>query len=605
MKTSIISLVVGLTWLLTPQVIVAQGQDQLIEKAKSLSKQPSTELLYETQELLKSNAKTSDMQKMVKELDSVVSYVDNISFLIQIGNKNGKLKDDEKVRTANKVFEEIVRLSRTDMSNPHIYRRYNSLSSFRYNKEIIEKDLQKNKINQEFVPYMIKFSNILMEDIGERIVTKLEEQNKNAQNIEYLKKYYASLGKTNSKGIIPVEKTKRDYTGDIPFRDYYKTFHYDMSISTFLDEKFVLDKELWEDKLTQLKAVKQRKRHYDRIKDLLSTLPTDTFGLYADEWQDESGFVRKGEAFINLRTGRVFKLDEFGLNNILESTTYLAKYASVPDFKYDPSYSLSELFDYEYYYPEFPEKMCKALEGVEVYNLNINDYDVITSVRVQKGNFWNGRHKLTYDVEFKKGKVQSGIKGVGSFFSIKWYEKLKEYIGKKVIYCDKSEERLLYNDFISSFDKWTLESVELGTLGEGYSRKAALVATIRNGQQTKRLDAVSDCQFLTREDLDLYPKDLRFLKHVLSYDYVNEHAINMPENKKRELSLYAKNYTASLVQSFREIWVGQSISLFLSDFPKAKLVKNAVSGGKVIKIYHVDGQEFVFKDNICTSVTKI
>ena len=119
------------------------------------------------------------------------------------------------------------------------------------------------------------------------------------------------------------------------------------------------------------------------------------------------------------------------------------------------------------------------------------------------------------------------------------------------------------------------------------------------------MDAVSDCQFLTREDLDLYPKDLRFLKHVLSYDYVNEHAINMPENKKRELSLYAKNYTASLVQSFREIWVGQYISLFLSDFPKAKLVKNAVSGGKVIKIYHVDGQEFVFKDNICTSVTKI
>ena len=79
----------------------------------------------------------------------------------------------------------------------------------------------------------------------------------------------------------------------------------------------------------------------------------------------------------------------------------------------------------------------------------------------------------------------------------------------------------------------------------------------------------------------------------------------MPESEKAALEWFAKTYTESMIQSFREIWVGQNVSLFLAEFPKAKLVKNTVSGGKAIRIYHVNGNEFVFKDGVCTSVTKI
>jgi hypothetical protein len=78
----------------------------------------------------------------------------------------------------------------------------------------------------------------------------------------------------------------------------------------------------------------------------------------------------------------------------------------------------------------------------------------------------------------------------------------------------------------------------------------------------------------------------------------------MPESVKNELTWFAKMYTESMVQSLREIWVGQNVSLFLVEFPKAKMIKNTVSGGKAVRIYHANGNEYVFKDGICTSVTK-
>ena len=432
-----------------------------------------------------------------------------------------------------------------------------------------------------------------------------------------LKKYYTAIDRMHGKGAIKVEKAPRDYKGDIPFYEYYKMKIEDGGwdkpralVSTFLDEKFVFDQVRRQEIITKLvdnennrKKAFSYKAHADdkKIDDFLAMEPTDTFGLFINAEQ-------RVVQFINLRTGKCYYLYNLDLNQLLESTTYLSKSPSIPEFQYDPSYSLTELFNYKWYYPDYPEKMCKALEGLEVYRTDINDYDVIKSVKVRRSDDWNGGPAtLYYDVEYQNGKSEYGRNPGEKAFTIKWYEELKKCIGMKVIYCYNQEELLLYKDFVDAFPVWTLESVELGNLGEIHSSRQALVITIKRGQQTKRLDALYNGVFLTRKNIDLYPKDdkHRYQSRLLPYDYVEKHAVKMPESVKSELTWLAKSYYESILQSFREIWVGQKVSFFLSEFPNAKLVKNTVSGGKAIRIYHVKGNEFIFKDGVCTSVTKI
>ena len=477
-----------------------------------------------------------------------------------------------------------------------------------------------------------------------------------------LKKYYSAIDRMHGKGPIKVEKAPRDYKGDMPFYEYYKLKldgGWDKQrtlVSTFLDEKFVFEKVRRQDIITKLvgnenkKLMKEkiefqidslhkaqvnlnyrkekdkfniiqnkldsltvlrgsyldldndRKKAFNynayaddkKIDEFLAMEPTDTFGLYINAEQRVQ--------FINLRTGKCYYPYILDLNQLLESTTYLSKSPSIPDFQYDPSYSLTELFNYEWYYPDSPEKMCKALEGLEVYRTDINDYDVITSVNVRRSDDWNGGPAhLIYDVKYQKGGYDKN-RWEYDVFSVKWYEQLKKRIGMKVIFCENGEERILYQDFLSIIPYWTLESVELGNL----DGRTALVATIKQGQKTERLDAVYNGLFLTRNNLVLFPKDRNMYSHrLLSYDYVKKHAVKAPESVKSELSWLAKTYQESVYQSLREVWVGSSVSLFLSSFPNAKLVKNTVSGGKAVRIYHVGSNEFVFKDGVCTSVTKI
>jgi hypothetical protein len=612
MKKSIITLVVGFACILTPQVGIAQEQDQLMEMAKTLYQQPSKELMEKTYQFMKSNANTSDKQKKVEELGAYVIYIDETYKLIDIGNQKGKLEDEEKLSNAKKIFEDIDKYIKDNKLSE-----FQRLYYFNRDKNEIEKALQKKKLIRQFVPYMEDYSKIVIQYFAAIVFNGIEEQKTTAKNKENIKKYYSAIDRMNGKGGIAVAKAKRDYIGDMPFREYYK-LKLDGGreksialISSFLDEKFVFDKELRQEKLTQLeqsegKSLSERPKGFtsgiEDLEDFKSMQPTDTFGLCIDIWKPESGFRDKQPLFINLRTGKQYLLHEYDLNNMLESITYLAKSPSIPDFQYDPSYSLTELFKYEWYYPDSPEKMCKALEGLEVYRTDINDYDVITSVNVRRSDDWNGGPAhLIYDVKYQKGGYDKN-RWEYDVFSVKWYEQLKKCIGMKVIFCENGEERILYQDFLSNIPYWTLESVELGNL----DGRAALVATIKQGQKTERLDAVYNGLFLTRNNLDIFSKDRNMYSHrLLPYDYVKKHAVKAPESVKSELSWFAKTYQESMMQSFREIWVGLNVSLFLAEFPKAKLVKNTVSGGKAIRIYHVNGNEFVFKDGVCTSVTKI
>lgn len=667
MKKSIMILVVGFVWMIIPQVAIAQEQDQLMEMAKTLYQQPSKAFMEKTYQFMTSNANTSEKKKKVEELGAYVIYIDEAYKLIDIGKQKGKLEDEEKLSNAKTLFEDIDKYIK---SKGNQLSEFHQLYYFNRDKNEIEKALQKKKLIRQFVPYIEYYSEIVIQYFAALVINGIEEQKTIANNEENIKKYYSAIDRMNGKGAIKVEKVARDYKGNMPFYEYYKLKLEGRGdkdrtlVSTFLDEKFVFDKDKRQEIISKLaeadnkdlmkekiefqmdslrkamgnpnnrkekeKAVRMRKMidsltvlrgqylntdqdrakafsykayaNDKRIDEFLKMEPTDTFGLYID--------AKNGVQFINLRTGICYYPYDLDLNQLLESTTYLAKKPSIPDFTYDPSYSLTELFNYEWFYPEYPEKMCKALEGLEVYRTDINDYDIITSVKVRRfDGLSDGPTHLLYDVQYKKG-YNSPFKNDNPLwdntaFSIKWYEQLKKCIGMKVLYCNNGEERLLYKDFINSLPTWTLESVELGDLGEN-SHKPALIATIRNGQQIKRLNAVSVCVFLTRGNLELFPKDINQYSHrLLPFDYVEKNAKKMPESMKSQLSWLAKSAQASMNQGLREIWIGSSVSLFLSSFPKAKLIKSTVSGGKAIRIYHVNGNEYVFKDGKCTSATKI
>ena len=601
MKQLIITLVVGLAWMLMPQVANAQEQIKLMEMANRLYKQPqeSKDLLEETYQLLKSNENTVNKKWDISKAQNYKEITDIAYQLIEIGNRNGTIDSDELLGYAKELVEVIEKWSsKSDEFN------YRTLLGFRRDKGNISKALEKRKVIRQFVPYMKVYTEVMTQSFAVSILNLYAEQEKHTKNLENLKRYHEGIAKMNGNigGIIAKEKAERDYKADMPFKDYFELNRskFDNLAPTFLDEKFVFDQELKE---------QNQVMNYDPdIDEYNSLLPTDTFGITIDVWHPEK-FDKKQALFINLRTGQLFLIWQFNLYKILESTTYLSKMSSGPDFVYDPSYSLDELFNYKWYYPENPEKMCKALEGLQVYRTRfdsysyINDYDVIKSVKVERKKTWNNEPaSLIYNVEYKNGKNPYDTRWKGGAFSVKWYEKLQKCIGMKVIYCNNGEERLLYKDFIDILPVWILESVALGKLDRDKSE--TLVAIIRKGEETKRLNAMDVCTFITHEDLNLYPGDNRYSSRLLPYEYVKEHSIIMPESMKSQLSWYAKTAKESMNQSLREIWVGQKVSLFLSQFPNAKLIKNTVSGGKTVKIYHVNGNEFVFKDGICTSVTK-
>lgn len=424
-------------------------------------------------------------------------------------------------------------------------------------------------------------------------------------DVDALKKYYDAIEKFNGNGPIPVEKAPRHYKGDIPFKDYYKTYR-DKKVRTFIDEKFVFLKESRQQLLQLQKKMEEIKnktsmkweklREYNNLApQIMSILPTDTFGITFNDYNQM--------CFIDLRTGTVF--DAKDLNDDLESIAYLAREQSIPDYIYDPSYSLYELLSDKFYKPDSPEKMCKALEGIEVYRTDIREYDIIKSIKVRRE--YKG---LEYDVEFQK-PTQSPLGRLDNIVSysvknylqkvyiVKWLEKLKKCIGMQVIYFENEMgySRQIYQEDLPKYKIWTLDNI----IFSEEDGDQELVAIIKNGEETKRL-GMRKCIYLTHDDLkDIFPENYRLYDgRVLPYDYVVKHA-KKSNSKKEDPGLNMLVNYAKMPES----WVGRDLNSFLSVFPKAKLVRKTISGGKAIRVYHVKGKECIFKDGKCTSVDKI
>ncbi len=506
--------------------------------------------------------------------------IEEIDKLIEIGNNKGTIDDDVLYMVAQRIYDacssqivknESSRPSFSDaLASSVIGRSVNSTSATN-NK--IYKELQNRKIHKRFIPYLQECKNIaIMQEVqmeNEKKIAEMKAQEERKRGLENLNKYHAAINRTNGDGIISVEKRERDYKGEIPFSEYIKLRNRDdliiKLIPTFIDEQFVLKQDL--------------------------SQPKDTFGLY------KNGDIY----FINLRTGDCYTY--YSMCDKMESLSYLAKYNSTKDFIYDPSYSLCELLNDELFNPMMPEKMCEALRDIEVYRTDKGDYDVIESVTVSREKDYKGNIKYKYKVGYKNESIVWN----NNAFSIKWYEQLNKCIGKSFVYCEDDIHRWLYKETIPNVTIWTLEKVELGYLNSS-DKKYSLVATIRSGQNIKRINAAESCMFITHKLTDLYPQNIdKYKKCLLPYDFVKTNVKKMPESVKNDIKRINKlnNAIGNLFkESLKDFYVGLSLSYFLGANPKAKLIKSTISGGKAIRVYHSNGYEYIFKDGVCTSANR-
>ena len=209
MKQLIITLVVGLAWMLMPQVANAQEQIKLMEMANRLYKQPqeSKDLLEETYQLLKSNENTVNKKWDISKAQNYKEITDIAYQLIEIGNRNGTIDSDELLGYAKELVEVIEKWSsKSDEFN------YRTLLGFRRDKGNISKALEKRKVIRQFVPYMKVYTEVMTQSFAVSIINLYAEQEKQTKNLENLKRYHEGIAKMNGNigGIIAKEKAERE-----------------------------------------------------------------------------------------------------------------------------------------------------------------------------------------------------------------------------------------------------------------------------------------------------------------------------------------------------------------------------------------------------------
>lgn len=451
----------------------------------------------------------------------------------------------------------------------------------------------------------------LLQKIGEIVISEQDKARKNN-----LDSYYAAVAemKKGSTGPISVQKKEKKYSGKIPFNEYLQGG----DVDTELDELLIFDvnsfntaikeetekiKNLYgERRLNFYKAKREGKG--DNAVERLLTMQADTFGIWkiGSEWR-----------YINLRTGEAiwpyidlknlgYSDNNISIKKFFESISYLKNVGSVSNMNYDGTYSLGELLNPKYYKPEYPQKLCESLVGEKIYLLEYNMYDEIAKVET----YGSGNYITGYKIITKAGKeLRQPYEVQYKTVSVKWYEQLQKYIGKKVIAVDKGY--FVYQDDLKEYDIWTVDRIEL----KDYGKDSELLMYLSNGQKTLEVDAMFGCMLLTH-DFD-FSKDNGYKGNphvILSYDYVKAHAPYLTKEQKKLRDTYSKQLGETIangiVDGFTE---GKYKSLSLSQFkkaePKAKQVKYEVKNGKAVRVYHIKGYEVIYVNNQCTSVTKL
>lgn len=407
---------------------------------------------------------------------------------------------------------------------------------------------------------------------------------------ENLEKYHQAIAKFNQPQSRPIamKAQERAYDGTMPFNEFLQKaditgFTYTNvkeKVSTFLDETFSF--------------------HPKRVFDYKGSqgITGDTFGICIDKLHED---YMEMVLFINLRTGEEYRIED--MKPYLESNAYLKILAQEAELVYDGTYSINEVLDPLRFGDMNSERVCDALVGEQVFVLETLQYDTIASVKK-----WVHNNDVSYMIRLKSGKEYSP-RGV---VSVKWYQQLQKLIGQQVLRV-RTNYRFNVNDIyqedLPRLGPWTIEKIEAGKDDRG---RNGLYVTIRKGNDAETVDWES-CTFLTH-DIDFgreyegvkYPNPL-----ILSYDYMKANVVKMPEYVKQETEARQKYLEAALTDALTNgaangMMVCMSITTFLRNYPKAKLVNSTVnSAGKVAKVYHAGSWEIVFVNGKCTSCTKL
>lgn len=451
----------------------------------------------------------------------------------------------------------------------------------------------------------------LLQKIGEVV---LAEQTKARKN--NLESYYASVAqmKNGSPGPISVKKKEKKYSGKVPFNEYLRGG----DVDTELDELLIFDvnsfqkvvneetekiKNLYgERKLNFYKA--QSKEEGSYVVERLLNMQADTFGIWKNgsEWR-----------YINLRTGEAIwpyidlKNLGYGDNNIsikkfFESISYLKNIGSISRMAYDGTYSLGELLAPEYYKPEYPQLLCESLVGEKIYLLKYNMYDEIAKVETYGG----GSYISGYKIITRSGKELRQPSEVRyETVSVKWYEQLQKFVGKKVIVLKKGP--WIYQDDLADYDQWTVNNIEV----KPYDKDSELHIYLSCGQKKMELDAMLCCMLLTHEfDFNNNNYEKLVTTTILSYDFVKAHAPYLTKEQKQLRDQYSNFVGETIAETIVDgVNEGKYKAMTLHQFrkaePKAKQIKYEVKNGKATRVYHVKGYEIIFINDRCTSVTKI
>lgn len=444
----------------------------------------------------------------------------------------------------------------------------------------------------EFIKLSVRDSITQVLDNMRQEAENNAQEARNREWQENLAEYRASLAQfgQSQTGPIAVKPKERAYDGKEPFREFIQgTYNVKDKLATIQDELFVFHPT--------------RKAQFKGNQQLLA----DTFGICLPN----SERYRFDTDFIDLRTGEILRFND--MINFIESCRYMNVLSQASDFVYDGTYSLAEILNPKRFTPDNTEKMCEALVGEQVFVLRSLQYDEITSV---ERTTYNGEEEYRLHLKNGDNDLRSGeYYGRRSVVSVKWYQHLQQFIGKEVLLVRTNwnfNVNAIYKEDLPKLGPWTVVNIEAK---EEDQWRNDIFVTLQKGNDREIVRAES-CMLLTH-DIDFaneyegipYPNPI-----VLSYDFMKEHVVAMPEYvkqeeqaRRRQLEAVLENAASNAVNGIaNDMVVGMTLSTFLSKCPNAKLTKSTVNNaGKTIKVYRHNGWEFVFMAGKCTSCSKL
>lgn len=556
------------------QKLITNGKSRY--DAKTIDKLTDLKLLVGKTICLRPDYISSSLYGRYSESELTIKKTKYVPLLNQEVTETTTFKKGEKL-VVEKVKKDDLTVLRGDEKL--------KISSEHYISFMLESDAEEvtSSIIAEYNQQKIDEANA--KKAAEEKALKEKEEREAAELKKHLDVYYSNLNLMPKavEGPIAVVIPERAYSGEVP---YWKSRQSD--IDTYRDEKFLISPHRFPILYNKYRERIEKGSTSSEAQQVarLSALQKDTFGIY------------NRTEFIDLRTGEVFK-DLNLICGLWESVNYLNLLKDVPVTPYDGIISLkATLSDCNVPYRE---KIIESLIGEQVFLMDELKYDYITAIEERS---YDGSTTLYLK---DRGKIEYWQ---SKCISVKWYEQLQKYVGKKVIYNDEltlfGYDRIWRED-LSRRKTYTVEKFEV--------KNNRLNVTLKDNEgSVETLDAVDYCDYLA------YPinvdqewnnkqnkrKCLYDKKSYFSYDAVAATTQRKPANvKKQEAEDRARSaeITAQWNKLREHKLIGTSLAQFTTLWPNAQLINTTASNGVTIQVYRVFDYRLVFRNGYCVSQT--